>query len=215
MFSIQAKTSTITYAIATINYLKCKLKVGNGHQLLSAISSLSKVRFLSLTSSISRIRRWNKLSYHKIKPLLFESFFHKLLDWYVEVIQYFIFSLIKMLYGFAKNSHHKPTQKQLIHSVLRNFGGLDGINPVEIFLKPIGHWLFFTTEEILCHIVDSYKNILHERKQMIKVQIRTEGLIWCKTQPPYIMLCQYKTYFWIWLFKVSLTLSLTISNACK
>ncbi|XP_076109129.1 E3 ubiquitin-protein ligase rnf213-alpha-like [Mytilus galloprovincialis] len=43
------------------------------------------------------------------------------------------YSLIKMVYAFAARSEHKPTWLQLKHAIMRNFGGLENINSVEIF----------------------------------------------------------------------------------
>lgn len=40
-----------------------------------------------------------------------------------------------MLYGFIWISKEKPTWFQLKHSILRNFGGLEMIDPVSIFLE--------------------------------------------------------------------------------
>ena len=42
-------------------------------------------------------------------------------------------SLMKMVYSFAEKSDKKPTWHELKHAILRNFGGLDKINPVEVF----------------------------------------------------------------------------------
>jgi len=38
-----------------------------------------------------------------------------------------------MIYGFAERSHKKPTWHQLKHAILRNFGGLENIDPVAEF----------------------------------------------------------------------------------
>ncbi|CAC5380698.1 RNF213 [Mytilus coruscus] len=43
------------------------------------------------------------------------------------------YSLIKMVYAFAARSEHKPTWLQLKHAIMRNFGGLENINSVQIF----------------------------------------------------------------------------------
>ncbi|XP_071137105.1 E3 ubiquitin-protein ligase rnf213-alpha-like [Mytilus edulis] len=43
------------------------------------------------------------------------------------------YSLIKMVYAFAARTDHKPTWFQLKHAIMRNFGGLENINSVEIF----------------------------------------------------------------------------------
>lgn len=49
----------------------------------------------------------------------------------------FIFSLVKMLHGFAKKNGHTPTWHQLEHAILRNFGGLDKLLPMPVFAKHI------------------------------------------------------------------------------
>lgn len=38
-----------------------------------------------------------------------------------------------MIYGFAARTEHKPTWLQLKHAIMRNFGGVENINPVQIF----------------------------------------------------------------------------------
>ena len=40
-----------------------------------------------------------------------------------------------MVYGFAKRSGKAPTWYELEHSILRNFGGLDGVEPLAVFKK--------------------------------------------------------------------------------
>jgi hypothetical protein len=45
----------------------------------------------------------------------------------------FQFSLVKMVYAFAAQSRDRPSQKQMIAAICRNFGGLDTIDPVETF----------------------------------------------------------------------------------
>lgn len=47
------------------------------------------------------------------------------------------YSLIKMLFGFILKTKEKPTWMQLKHSVLRNFGGLEVVNPVEVFQQEL------------------------------------------------------------------------------
>ncbi len=44
-------------------------------------------------------------------------------------------SLIKMVYGFMKRSGEFPTWAELQHAILRNFGGLDEIHPIDVFEK--------------------------------------------------------------------------------
>ncbi|CAC5418278.1 RNF213 [Mytilus coruscus] len=43
------------------------------------------------------------------------------------------YSLLKMLYAFVSKSRNKPSWQQLKHSILRNFGGLEKADPVNIF----------------------------------------------------------------------------------
>ncbi|VDI80191.1 Hypothetical predicted protein, partial [Mytilus galloprovincialis] len=47
------------------------------------------------------------------------------------------YSLIKMLFAFVSRSEKKPTWLQLQHCILRNFGGLENIKPVDIFCKKL------------------------------------------------------------------------------
>ncbi|XP_052062680.1 E3 ubiquitin-protein ligase rnf213-alpha-like isoform X2 [Mytilus californianus] len=49
------------------------------------------------------------------------------------------YSLLKMLYGFVSESKRKPTWFQIKHSILRNFGGLENVKPVDIFSKKLSH----------------------------------------------------------------------------
>jgi len=42
-----------------------------------------------------------------------------------------------MLYAFADKDKEKLTWKQLQHAILRNFGGMDDIDPVEFFTKKL------------------------------------------------------------------------------
>ncbi|KAK3585587.1 hypothetical protein CHS0354_036774 [Potamilus streckersoni] len=43
------------------------------------------------------------------------------------------YSVMKMIYSFVEQTNKPPTWWQLLHSIKRNFGGLDTINPIEIF----------------------------------------------------------------------------------
>ena len=40
-----------------------------------------------------------------------------------------------MVYAFCKHSNERPTWHVLEHAVMKNFDGLDGIKPLEIFQK--------------------------------------------------------------------------------
>jgi hypothetical protein len=44
-----------------------------------------------------------------------------------------------MLYAFVSTSRTKPTWLQLKHSILRNFGGLENVNPEDIFYSKLSH----------------------------------------------------------------------------
>ncbi|XP_063404431.1 E3 ubiquitin-protein ligase rnf213-alpha-like [Mytilus trossulus] len=47
------------------------------------------------------------------------------------------YSLLKMLYAFVSKSRNKPSWQQLKHSILRNFGGLEKSDPVNIFYSKL------------------------------------------------------------------------------
>lgn len=53
------------------------------------------------------------------------------------VINDFVSSLVKMVYGFAQKSGSVPTWKEMEHAVLRNFGGLDSVQPVDVFVQKL------------------------------------------------------------------------------
>jgi hypothetical protein len=38
-----------------------------------------------------------------------------------------------MVYGFVEKSKQRPTWHEMLHAILRNFGGLDQVNPVRSF----------------------------------------------------------------------------------
>ena len=44
-------------------------------------------------------------------------------------------SLVKMVYGFASQAGDKPTWHEMKHAIMRNFGGLENINPTEVFTR--------------------------------------------------------------------------------
>ncbi|PVD28712.1 hypothetical protein C0Q70_11306 [Pomacea canaliculata] len=47
------------------------------------------------------------------------------------------YSLVKMVYSFAAQSGDRPSPNQLTAAIRRNFGGLDGIDPVDIFREQL------------------------------------------------------------------------------
>ncbi|CAH1273731.1 RNF213 [Branchiostoma lanceolatum] len=48
------------------------------------------------------------------------------------------YSLVKMVYGFCKTSERPPTKAQVVHAVLRNYGGRDDMDPLEKFGQVLG-----------------------------------------------------------------------------
>ncbi len=47
------------------------------------------------------------------------------------------FSLVKMVYAFADSKDRDICWHQLVHAILRNFGGLDNLDPVLVFQDSI------------------------------------------------------------------------------
>ena len=60
------------------------------------------------------------------------------------------FSLVKMVFGFSSRSHSIPTWYELQHAILRNFGGLDDVKPVEVFAK---HLRQIDKDALVCSII--------------------------------------------------------------
>eukprot|EP00118_Oscarella_pearsei_P024117 m.299141 g.299141 ORF g.299141 m.299141 type:complete len:999 (+) comp40786_c0_seq43:168-3164(+) len=50
------------------------------------------------------------------------------------------YSLVKMIFSFCKETEKPPTGGQLIHAIRRNFGGLEEIDPVVIFMKHLSQF---------------------------------------------------------------------------
>eukprot|EP00118_Oscarella_pearsei_P021368 m.239300 g.239300 ORF g.239300 m.239300 type:complete len:5831 (+) comp40181_c2_seq5:266-17758(+) len=48
------------------------------------------------------------------------------------------YSLVKMIFSFCKMKERLPTEKEIIHAIKRNFGGLDYIDPVTVFRTQLG-----------------------------------------------------------------------------
>ncbi|XP_065845291.1 E3 ubiquitin-protein ligase rnf213-alpha-like isoform X3 [Oscarella lobularis] len=48
------------------------------------------------------------------------------------------YSLVKMVVSLCKRIGREPTRGQMVHAVSRNFGGLEGVDCVDIFLRHIG-----------------------------------------------------------------------------
>ena len=60
------------------------------------------------------------------------------------------FSLVKMVFGFSSRSSSMPTWRELQHAILRNFGGLDDVKPVEVFAK---HLRQIDTDAAVCSVI--------------------------------------------------------------
>jgi len=60
------------------------------------------------------------------------------------------FSLVKMVFGFASRSNSMPTWHELQHAILRNFGGLDDVKPVQVFAK---HLRLIDEDAPVCSII--------------------------------------------------------------
>ena len=65
-----------------------------------------------------------------------------------------------MVYSFSKRSGKPPTWFELKHSILRNFGGLDGVDPMAVFER---------------HLAGVEKNM---RRSANDPDCSPEGLIW-------------------------------------
>lgn len=86
------------------------------------------------------------------------------------------FSLVKMVFGFANKSNSTPTWRELRHAILRNFGGLDDVNPVEVFAK---HLTQVDRDAAVCFLVFFVLLLFH--KHFIKQEIFATYLYTFKT----------------------------------
>lgn len=51
-----------------------------------------------------------------------------------------------MVYGFVERSKQKPTWHEIVHAIMRNFGGLDEVDAVESFRKNLATLVHIETE---------------------------------------------------------------------
>lgn len=78
--------------------------------------------------------------YKCIKPLIpqMARAYLQLFQKALEMREFFglrdFYSLLKMVYAFADQKKRRPTWHQLQHAIRRNFGGMDTIDPVEVFM---------------------------------------------------------------------------------
>ncbi|WAR07205.1 R213A-like protein [Mya arenaria] len=56
------------------------------------------------------------------------------------------YSLVKMVYSFVEKSNQPPTWYEMLHAIRRNFGGLDEVNPEEIFRRHLARVISCSTE---------------------------------------------------------------------
>ena len=68
---------------------------------------------------------------------------------------------MKMLYAFMVSSRKKLTWLQLKHSILRNFGGLKNVTPVEIFARHVSHLM--DQNEKVKYYFERKKSLLSQR----------------------------------------------------
>ncbi|XP_060084373.1 E3 ubiquitin-protein ligase rnf213-alpha-like [Ylistrum balloti] len=94
-----------------------------------------------LTLSAKGICQTSKTVYKLIKPLI-----PQMAEAYLELFQSALkmreffglrdfYSLLKMVYAFADKQKKKPSWHQMQHAIMRNFGGMDDINPVNVFAQ--------------------------------------------------------------------------------
>ncbi|WAR07210.1 RN213-like protein, partial [Mya arenaria] len=56
------------------------------------------------------------------------------------------YSLVKMVYSFVEKSNQPPTWYEMLHAIRRNFGGLDEVNPEEIFRRHLARVISCSTK---------------------------------------------------------------------
>lgn len=57
-------------------------------------------------------------------------------------------SLVKMVARYVENSGEEPTWYELQHAIMRNFDGLNNIQPIEVFEKHLQN--INQTEQVCC-----------------------------------------------------------------
>ncbi|XP_064634464.1 E3 ubiquitin-protein ligase rnf213-alpha-like [Lineus longissimus] len=94
-----------------------------------------------LIRSAEGICRTKREVFENIRPLIprMAKAYLELYDSAQEIREFFglrdFYSLVKMVYAFAEKSRAEPTWHQLEHAVRRNFGGIENVDPVEVFRK--------------------------------------------------------------------------------
>ena len=58
------------------------------------------------------------------------------------------FSLIKMVFAFSAKTGKKPSWFQLKHAIMRNFGGLDNVDAVDLFKKCLRNSTMIMNERV-------------------------------------------------------------------
>ncbi|XP_021342051.1 E3 ubiquitin-protein ligase rnf213-alpha-like, partial [Mizuhopecten yessoensis] len=92
-----------------------------------------------LTLSAKGICQTNRNVYKLIKPLIpqMAKAYLELFESALKMREFFglrdFYSLLKMVYAFADQKKRRPTWHQMQHAIMRNFGGMDDIDPVSVF----------------------------------------------------------------------------------
>ncbi|WAR07278.1 R213A-like protein [Mya arenaria] len=97
------------------------------------------------------------------------------------------YSLVKMVYSFVEKSHKAPTWYEMLHAILRNFGGLDQVNPEEIFKKHLARVISCNTE--VCRNINKIKVCMETGNTVVLLNL--ENLY----ESLYDALNQYYVYF--------------------
>ncbi|XP_021363666.1 E3 ubiquitin-protein ligase rnf213-alpha-like isoform X2 [Mizuhopecten yessoensis] len=92
-----------------------------------------------LTLSAKGICQTNRDVYKLIEPLIpqMAKAYLELFESALKMREFFglrdFYSLLKMVYAFADQKKEIPTWHQMQHAIMRNFGGMDDIDPVSVF----------------------------------------------------------------------------------
>eukprot|EP00058_Branchiostoma_floridae_P013669 XP_002599157.1 hypothetical protein BRAFLDRAFT_68766 [Branchiostoma floridae] len=95
------------------------------------------------------------------------------------------YSLVKMVYGFCKTSERPPTKAQVVHAVLRNYGGRDDMDPLQKFGQVVGT----LPDDKVCRNINRIKVCMETGRTVVLLNL--ENLY----ESLYDALNQYYVYF--------------------
>lgn len=123
-----AMTVILTVCFCLSRYLTClnMFRNMNPRNLIIPLETFSNLVKL-IVINVTEILFCRSNSSYLSRPLSYHLF-----TWQVTLL---CFSLVKMVFGFASRSNSMPTWCELQHAILRNFGGLDDVKPVEVFAE--------------------------------------------------------------------------------